>query len=1384
MLEIGKVIGTILKVAQPAMKKGIERNATVIKVLKKLKLDPTHPPNDFDAVYAYTLVEFGVGQSKLILEFFSDKYVKDLFHEFYNRRDKGKFEEESEELLKWHRKGEIFSQREINPASKLDEFFLTFNNVIETVLKPTDINIKHQINNTYQKIEDVHKDVNQILGKLDNDQQNSNLIAYPGVPNYIPRKLIHASEYNSFNKDTSILNIVKDKKKVALLGGAGTGKSVELRQLAHICSDESNEFYPIFITLNSYVKRTLFKVLDEYSPKWTSVPQDKLLIILDGLDEVGNKNREDTVKFIEQFIRQQPDANIVLSCRQNFYFTEKSDFSGTIEGLNSYYLQELDRESFCSYISNKLMSETEDFLKLIQNLGFSDMMKIPFYLVKIVELYKKESTLPENRISLLEKLFTDTIKNDINHYKNEENLEDLQPKVNHLLERMAFSVELMGKSALTKAEYYNLVPDVNDRNILDKCSIWKRVDRGKERHWMFEHKNFQEYLAAKVLYRQLDFTLVKKLISFPIDYEPIIPSWINTLSFLIGMIEQEHPWFEELFQWLYKNNPEIIMHFERERIEEGKRDEVFKTIFYSYSNKKALLYSDRADAKRIDARRIAYFSESLDTIDFLIDKICQPENYVAIVNAIHLLSHMNIPLNRRKTVRNLLFRTGMSEKREIIQHKAVDTLFRLNLQTVDIANKVLNKFQTSKSVKMRISLYSFLIDKNLVDEHIKVLVEGLKIINDEDYTQPGQHIVDFLIAKLIKDIKSIESMEIILKTFINNLSELEKIVVDGKIVKNYFDCVVEKCVQLYDIENNLLPLALELFEKLVDENLSEQAITFSVFFEKTKTNYTAFLKFYEKFPYNFSSFGLSLLLNNKVMEYLVTEVKKERLSKAAIINLITISVSCGKKIDDKFINEFKGGDLTPQVDQTKIRKEKVKENINILFNRSLFIEHIKLTFQYMDSDDLTLNGLNELEFSGNGNYNYLIGDFLKELIYVGVVHINLKGVITHVNSLDWELHIVMGIFKYLNDRYDKKLIELSDDQRSFIEQWCYKTLKNANYKQALIQYEIQDYDNSYQYVIYCDEIYICLWYFLKEFDLEYPNDVLLDMLSFDWFTSTEKVYYRGIEYLELLLDEEQIYERIWDNIENGIKIDRVLKNHLHFCYRHKIVEIVPYALTMLKEPKNSISVCKEALKIIIEFSKEYEGLANCLPHIKNNFKWKVIECLFELEQGYRCLDFLLYELKNSDDYSDKLRAASYLIYLNRQEGLKFFVKWLELNNELPQEYIFNTREIFKSIKSDIFLPYLFQALKLTYLNRLNSYANTELKEQIQECIVTIGIKNKTNFFLVKSIIESIIKEYCNLEEVPSLNTLIEILEKQFILSQNVENDIDTTIKLLKKLQLL
>ena len=60
---------------------GINRNERVIQLLKRLNLDPDHPPADFTGVYQYALVEYGVGKSRPVLEIFRQPKIQTLFRE-------------------------------------------------------------------------------------------------------------------------------------------------------------------------------------------------------------------------------------------------------------------------------------------------------------------------------------------------------------------------------------------------------------------------------------------------------------------------------------------------------------------------------------------------------------------------------------------------------------------------------------------------------------------------------------------------------------------------------------------------------------------------------------------------------------------------------------------------------------------------------------------------------------------------------------------------------------------------------------------------------------------------------------------------------------------------------------------------------------------------------------------------------------------------------------------------------------------------------------------------------------------------------------------------------------------------------------------------------
>ncbi len=78
-----KVFQTILNIgAKPAMQQ-LQRHELVIRVLKDLNLDPTQPPDDVDGVYAYALVEYGVGKPEPILKLLREKEIKDNFWDNY-----------------------------------------------------------------------------------------------------------------------------------------------------------------------------------------------------------------------------------------------------------------------------------------------------------------------------------------------------------------------------------------------------------------------------------------------------------------------------------------------------------------------------------------------------------------------------------------------------------------------------------------------------------------------------------------------------------------------------------------------------------------------------------------------------------------------------------------------------------------------------------------------------------------------------------------------------------------------------------------------------------------------------------------------------------------------------------------------------------------------------------------------------------------------------------------------------------------------------------------------------------------------------------------------------------------------------------------------------
>lgn len=112
-IDPGTVITTIIttarSVATPILIENVKRNETVIKILEQFKIDPTHPAPDFDTVYAYALVKYGldkipndgVEKTEAILQLFREQGIKKAFYQSFYTKDDSSIHDALKQEVSW-----------------------------------------------------------------------------------------------------------------------------------------------------------------------------------------------------------------------------------------------------------------------------------------------------------------------------------------------------------------------------------------------------------------------------------------------------------------------------------------------------------------------------------------------------------------------------------------------------------------------------------------------------------------------------------------------------------------------------------------------------------------------------------------------------------------------------------------------------------------------------------------------------------------------------------------------------------------------------------------------------------------------------------------------------------------------------------------------------------------------------------------------------------------------------------------------------------------------------------------------------------------------------------------------------------------------------------
>ncbi len=214
------------------------------------------------------------------------------------------------------------------------------------------------------------------------------------------------------------LKVANEKQYLMILGSPGAGKSTFLRKMGlEAIRGKRGKFQhqciPVFIELKRFdiskeIKDYIveefetcgFPSAQEFTDK--ALEQGKLLILLDGLDEVPTDNMSEAIRQIQDFVDQHNKNRFIASCRVAAYRHNFKRFTDVA-------MADFDDVQIQQFINNWFGDQTEtgkDCWKKLnsnENAAAKELTQTPLLLTLVCLLYQRSRQFPSNRATLYEK---------------------------------------------------------------------------------------------------------------------------------------------------------------------------------------------------------------------------------------------------------------------------------------------------------------------------------------------------------------------------------------------------------------------------------------------------------------------------------------------------------------------------------------------------------------------------------------------------------------------------------------------------------------------------------------------------------------------------------------------------------------------------------------------------------------------------------------------------------------------------------------------------------------------------------------------------------------------------------------------------------------------
>lgn len=348
-----------------------------------------------------------------------------------------------------------------------------------------------------------------------------------------------------------IEELLRSKKPFFIHGIATSGKTTILRKLGKDFINKNESGFVFFIELSKYKERLvesdfqeilqdIFKTVTGETLALEKLDKEnKLLILLDGLDEISDATFQDIVLNKAINLSLIENIKLIISSRTNDYILASSKIK---EKFNTYELLPLSFNEMIE-LGGKILEQDDkktSFIKLVKkNEIINSFPKTPLTTILLAVLFKENKInakeLPRNITELYSK-FTDVFLNkwDKNkgisqQFKYQEKQFVIQKLANHLHKNNMTSISEQGLIEFLEnllierpIEGFKNARDFI-HNICERTSIL--VKDTYDNSYRFFHLTIQEYLTSSLLSTEDEDTLVKNY------YDNW---WLNTNIFYAG----------------------------------------------------------------------------------------------------------------------------------------------------------------------------------------------------------------------------------------------------------------------------------------------------------------------------------------------------------------------------------------------------------------------------------------------------------------------------------------------------------------------------------------------------------------------------------------------------------------------------------------------------------------------------------------------------------------------------------------------------------------------------------------------------------------------------------------------------------------------------------